>query len=236
MKESASILIVEDEDAIRVGLVDVLIYHGYQVDYAKEGVSGLEKALTGKYDLILLDVMLPNMDGFKICTKIREQDKAQPIIMLTAKSSDEDVVNGFTLGADDYVSKPFSVTQLILRIKAVLRRSIPENIEQTFIQLDENRKIDLQNLSIQIGKDNIPFTKREIEVLEYLQRNNQRPVAREELLSNVWGYSEELAIETRTVDIHIARIRRKIEKDPKNPQFLITIRGAGYRLICPSEY
>ena len=236
MKESASILIVEDEDAIRVGLVDVLIYHGYQVDYAKEGVSGLEKALTGKYDLILLDVMLPNMDGFKICTKIREQDKAQPIIMLTAKSSDEDVVNGFTLGADDYVSKPFSVTQLILRIKAVLRRSIPETIEQTFIQLDENRKIDLQNLSIQIGKDNLPFTKREIEVLEYLQRNNQRPVAREELLSNVWGYSEELAIETRTVDIHIARIRRKIEKDPKNPQFLITIRGAGYRLICPSEY
>lgn len=236
MKESASILIVEDEDAIRVGLVDVLIYHGYQVDYAKEGVSGLEKALTGKYDLILLDVMLPNMDGFKICTKIREQDKAQPIIMLTAKSSDEDVVNGFTLGADDYVSKPFSVTQLILRIKAVLRRSIPENIEQTFIQLDENRKIDLQNLSIQIGKDNLPFTKREIEVLEYLLRNNQRPVAREELLSNVWGYSEELAIETRTVDIHIARIRRKIEKDPKNPQFLITIRGAGYRLICPSEY
>ena len=236
MKESASILIVEDEDAIRVGLVDVLIYHGYQVDYAKEGVSGLEKALTGKYDLILLDVMLPNMDGFKICTKIREQDKAQPIIMLTAKSSDEDVVNGFTSGADDYVSKPFSVTQLILRIKAVLRRSIPETIEQTFIQLDENRKIDLQNLSIQIGKDNLPFTKREIEVLEYLQRNNQRPVAREELLSNVWGYSEELAIETRTVDIHIARIRRKIEKDPKNPQFLITIRGAGYRLICPSEY
>ncbi len=236
MKESASILIVEDEDAIRVGLVDVLIYHGYQVDYAKEGLSGLEKALTGKYDLILLDVMLPNMDGFKICTKIREQDKAQPIIMLTAKSSDEDVVNGFTLGADDYVSKPFSVTQLILRIKAVLRRSIPETIEQIFIQLDENRRIDLQNLCIQIGKDNLPFTKREIEVLEYLQRNNQRPVAREELLSNVWGYSEELAIETRTVDIHIARIRRKIEKDPKNPQFLITIRGAGYRLICPSEY
>jgi len=236
MKESASILIVEDEDAIRVGLVDVLIYHGYQVDYAKEGLSGLEKALTGKYDLILLDVMLPNMDGFKICTKIREQDKAQPIIMLTAKSSDEDVVNGFTLGADDYVSKPFSVTQLILRIKAVLRRSIPETIEQIFIQLDENRSIDLQNLSIQIGKDNLPFTKREIEVLEYLQRNNQRPVSREELLSNVWGYSEELAIETRTVDIHIARIRRKIEEDPKNPQFLITIRGAGYRLICPSEY
>ena len=232
MTKSASILIVEDEAAIRVGLVDVLIYHGYQVDYAKEGLSGLEKALTGKYDLILLDVMLPNMDGFKICTKIREQDKDQPIIMLTAKSDDEDIINGFTLGADDYVSKPFSVTQLILRIKAVLRRSIPETTEVTFIQLDKSRIVDLQNLCIQIGKDKLLFTKREIEVLEFLQRNNQRPVAREELLSCVWGYSEELAIETRTVDIHIARIRRKIEKDPKTPQFLITVRGAGYRLIC----
>jgi len=235
MKKSASILIVEDEAAIRVGLVDVLIYHGYQVDYAEEGLSGLEKALTGKYDLILLDVMLPNLDGFKICTKIREQDKGQPIIMLTAKSADEDVINGFTLGADDYVSKPFSVTQLILRIKAVLRRSIPETTELTFIQLDKDRRVDLQNLCIQIGEENLPFTKREMEVLEFLQRNNQRPVAREELLSCVWGYAEELDIETRTVDIHIARIRRKIEKDPREPQFLITVRGAGYRLICGSE-
>jgi len=235
MKKSASILIVEDEAAIRVGLVDVLIYHGFAVDYAEEGLSGLERALTGKYDLILLDVMLPNMDGFQICTKIREQDKGQPIIMLTAKSTDEDVINGFTLGADDYVSKPFSVTQLILRIKSVLRRSIPETTELTFIQLDENRRIDLQNLCIEIGKNNLPFTKREIEVLEYLQRNNQRPVAREELLSSVWGYSESMDIETRTVDIHIARIRRKIEIDPKNPNFLITVRGAGYRLICASS-
>ncbi|PHS14378.1 MAG: DNA-binding response regulator [Kangiella sp.] len=234
MEKSASILIVEDEVAIRVGLVDVLIYHGYQVDYAEEGLSGLEKALTGKYDLILLDVMLPNIDGFNICTKIRKQDKAQPIIMLTAKSADEDIINGLTLGADDYVSKPFSVAQLILRVKAVLRRSVPETTEQTFIQLNGNRRIDLQNLCIQIGKENIPFTKREIEVLEYLQRHNQRPVTREELLSSVWGYSEEMEIETRTVDIHIARIRRKIEKDSKNPQFLITVRGAGYRLICDS--
>jgi len=235
MTKPASILIVEDEAAIRVGLVDVLIYHGFQVDYAEEGLSGLEKALTGKYDLILLDVMLPNMDGFSLCAKIREQDKQQPIIMLTAKSTDEDVINGLTLGADDYVTKPFSVAQLILRAKAVLRRSIAETTEQTFIQLDESRRIDLQNLCIEIGKESLPFTKREIEVLEYLQRNNQRPVAREELLSSVWGYSEEMAIETRTVDIHIARIRRKIEKDPKDPKFLVTVRGAGYRLICPSE-
>jgi len=235
MTKPASILIVEDEAAIRVGLVDVLVYHGYQVEYAEEGLSGLEKALTGKFDLILLDVMLPNMDGFEICSKIREKDKAQPIIMLTAKSSDEDVINGLTLGADDYVAKPFSVAQLILRVKAVLRRSIPESTEQTVIRLDNHRRVDLQNLCIQIGKESLPFTKREIEVLEYLQQNNERPVAREELLSHVWGYSEEMEIETRTVDIHIARIRRKIEKDPKHPHFLITVRGAGYRLICDSE-
>jgi two-component system response regulator RegX3 len=157
------------------------------------------------------------------------------MIMLTAKATDEDVINGFTLGADDYVSKPFSVAQLILRIKAVLRRSIPETTELTLIQLDKNRRVDLQNLCMQIGNNTLPFTKREIEVLEFLQRNNKRPVAREELLSCVWGYSEELDIETRTVDIHIARIRRKIEKDPKNPQFLITVRGAGYRLVCESD-
>ncbi len=234
MTKSASILIVEDEAAIRIGLVDVLIYHGYQVEYAEEGLSGLEKALTGKFDLVLLDVMLPNLDGFTICERIREKSKSQPIIMLTAKSSDEDIINGLTLGADDYVAKPFSLAQLILRIKAVIRRTIPETTSHKFIELEENRRIDLQNFCIQVGEDTLQFTKREIAVLEYLRLNSHRPVARNELLSSVWHYSEGMEIETRTVDIHIARIRQKIEIAPKCPRFLITIRGAGYRLICDS--
>lgn len=232
MTQSASILIVEDEAAIRIGLVDVLIYHGFRVEFAEEGLPGLEMALTGKFDLVLLDVMLPDLDGFTICEKIREKSKSQPIIMLTAKSSDEDIINGLTLGADDYVSKPFSLTQLMLRIKAVLRRSISEATTDGFIQLEEKRRIDTQNFCIQVGEDTLQFTKREISLLKYLQQNCHRPVSREELLSSVWNYSEGIEIETRTVDIHIARIRQKIEVEPKRPKFLITVRGAGYRLIC----
>lgn len=234
MEKSASILIVEDEAAIRIGLVDVLVYHGYRVDYAEEGVSGLEKALSGKFDLILLDVMLPNIDGFTICQRIREKSTSQPIIMLTAKASDDDIINGLTLGADDYVAKPFSLTQLILRIKAVLRRTKPEVRTHTLIELEKDRVIDLQNFCIQIGEKTLHFTKREIAVLDYLRLNQHRPITREELLSSVWHYSEEMEIETRTVDIHIARIRQKIEVIPKRPKFLVTVRGAGYRLICDS--
>lgn len=230
-----SILIVEDEAAIRTGLVDVFIYHGYHVEYAEEGLSGLKKALSGKFDLILLDVMMPNMDGFEICAKIREQDKSQPIIMLTAKTADDDVINGLTLGADDYIAKPFSIAQLLLRVKAVLRRIKPQETADEFLQLDQNRRVDLRNLCLQAGEQNIQFTKREVEVLAYLQRFHSRAVDREELLEKVWGYASEMQIETRTVDIHIARIRRKIEVDPKYPQFLLTIRGAGYRLNCVNE-
>ena len=117
------ILIVEDEAAIRTGLIDVLVYHGYEVDFAEDGPSGLKKANSGRYDLILLDVMLPGMDGFEICDRIRQRDRDQAIIMLTAKTSDEDIIQGLSLGADDYVAKPFSVAQLVLRIQAVLRRA-----------------------------------------------------------------------------------------------------------------
>ena len=231
MPNNQSILIVEDEAAIRTGLVDIFVYHGYQVDYADDGREGLEKALTGQFDLILLDVMLPSMNGFEVCKQIRIKDKSQPIIMLTAKTTDEDVINGLTLGADDYVAKPFSVTQLVLRAKAVLRRSCPEEPLDRSIQLAPDRTIDLVNFNAQVNNHTIPFTKREIKVLSYLQQHNDRPVAREELLSQVWGYSEDMEVETRTVDIHIARIRRKIEQEPKAPQYLVTVRGAGYRLL-----
>ena len=118
MNNSPSILIVEDEETIRVGLIDVLIFHGFKADYAEDGLTGLQMATSGKYDLLLLDVMLPQVNGFEICKKVREQNKNQAIIMLTAKSSDEDIINGFQLGADDYVAKPFSITQLVMRIKA----------------------------------------------------------------------------------------------------------------------
>lgn len=231
MKKKLHILIVEDEIAIREGLVDVFIYHGYDVDFSGDGAQGLKKALTGLYDLILLDVMLPSINGFEICNQIREQDREQAIIMLTAKSTDEDIIEGLSLGADDYVAKPFSIAQLMLRVQAVLRRTRSVIDHQQQIKLSDELVIDCQNRSGTKGNQALSFTGREIDILQYLQANSQRPVSRDELLHKVWGYANGIELETRTVDIHIAKLRRKIELDPSQPMFLTTIRGTGYRLL-----
>jgi len=233
MNKQMRILVVEDEEAIRTGLIDVLVFHGYDVDSAATGPDGLEKALTGKFDLILLDIMLPGMDGYEICNRIRTEDRNQPIIMLTAKTSDEEIVQGLKLGADDYVPKPFSIQQLVLRVEAVLRRS---GAGQEMARTLSVGGIDIDTENLNACKDGteITFTKREIEVLCYLAQNSDRAVSREELLSKVWGYARNLDIETRTVDIHIAKLRRKIETDNKAPELLITVRGAGYRLVAES--
>jgi two-component system response regulator RegX3 len=225
------ILIIEDEVAIRTGLTDALIYHGYRVDSVPDGKQGLEKALTGKFDLILLDLMLPGIGGFEICDAVRRVDRRQPIIMLTAKTSDEDIITGLSLGADDYVAKPFSVAQLVLRIKAVLRRSNAGLAAAERIELADDIRIDTANLNGRRGDQELVFTRREIEILQYLLVNSDRPVSRDELLNKVWGYDRNAEIETRTVDIHMAKLRRKIEIDAKSPRNLITVRGAGYRLI-----
>lgn len=231
MSQNARILIVEDEPAIRMGLIDVFVYHGYQVDFADNGTTGLEKARSGQFNLILLDVMLPGINGFDICNRIREHSRDQTIIMLTAKSSDEDIIQGLSLGADDYVTKPFSVAQLVLRVQAVLRRSLPDDTANTRIVLANGDAIDCLNLSGTINGQNIVFSRREIELLQYLHAHSERPVTREELLHKVWGYANNADLETRTVDIHIAKLRRKIERDATNPAFLVTVRGAGYRLL-----
>ena len=232
MTKKARILIVEDEAAIRTGLVDVFVYHGYEVDFAEQGEEGLSKALSGQFDLILLDVMLPGIDGFEICNRIRAQDRQQAVIMLTAKTSDEDIVEGLTLGADDYVSKPFSVTQLLLRVQAVLRRAGIGDVTEREIILQNGLLIDTENLSADSG---VAFTRREMDVLQYLYSQPGRPVAREELLIKVWGYANHMEIETRTVDIHIAKLRRKIEQNPSNPECIVTVRGAGYRLMVAND-
>lgn len=231
----ARILIIEDENAIRTGLADALVYHGFEVASEAEGRSGLDRALSGKFDLILLDIMLPGVDGFAICNEIRKVDRRQPIIMLTAKSSDEDIITGLSLGADDYVAKPFSVAQLILRIKAVLRRASIGVESDRIVEIGDAVRVDLENLLGHNGDGDIAFTRREADLLRYLHANSDRPVSRDELLNKVWGYDRSADIETRTVDIHIAKLRRKIEPDPKTPRFLVTIRGAGYRLLTEIE-
>jgi two-component system response regulator RegX3 len=231
MHRKIRLLIVEDEEAIRTGLIDVFVYHGYEVEFAADGISGLDKALSGRFDLILLDVMLPGMDGFEICNRIRAQDRDQPVIMLTAKSTDEDIIQGLSLGADDYVAKPFSVAVLVLRIQAVLRRSrIGAELDAT-LRLGEDIEVDCRNLQGRRGEEALAFTRREVEMLQYLRLNPDRPVSRDELLAKVWGYARNSDIETRTVDIHIAKLRRKIEPDPARPRYLVTVRGAGYRLV-----
>ena len=232
MQRKIRLLIVEDEEAIRAGLLDVFVYHGYDVDFAADGPEGLDKALSGRFDLILLDVMLPGMDGFEICNRIRAQDRDQPVIMLTAKGTDEDVIQGLSLGADDYVAKPFSVAQLVLRVQAVLRRSRIGAEQDATLRLGEDVAVDCRNLQGQRGDEALSFTRREVELLQYLRMNSDRPVSRDELLTKVWGYARNLDIETRTVDIHIAKLRRKIEQDPAQPRYLVTVRGAGYRLLA----
>lgn len=231
MTRKVRILVVEDEAAIRNGLLDVLVFHGYDVGAAEDGPGGLDKALSGKFDLILLDVMLPGLDGFSICNRIREQDREQPIIMLTAKTSDEDIIHGLSLGADDYVGKPFSIAQLLLRIQAVLRRSGIDTQTPASIKLGDEVEIDTRNLAGQRKGNALSFTRREMDILQYLHSNHERPVPREELLSKIWGYAKNLDLETRTVDIHVAKLRRKLEPDPAQPRYLVTVRGAGYRLM-----
>jgi len=228
------ILVVEDEAAIRDGLADVLVYHGYDVDTVGDGREGLRKALSGQYGLLLLDVMLPGCDGFPICDEVRKKDREQAIIMLTAKTADEDIVNGLSLGADDYIAKPFSIAELVLRVQAVLRRSRAGIAQAAQIDLDGDVTIDTRNLSGQRGSEALTFTRREIDVLKYLSEHADRPVSRDELLTRVCGYDRTAEIETRTVDIHIAKIRRKIEVDAAEPRNLVTVRGAGYRLMVAS--
>ena len=231
MSVKPRILIVEDEPAIRSGLIDVFTYHGFQVDSAVEGLDGWHKAQRGPHDLILLDVMLPGLDGFEICRRIREHDREQAVILLTARGTDEDIIRGLSLGADDYVAKPFSIAELVLRVNAVLRRARVLPGEGLTLCLSDDLTVDPGTLQGQRGAETIAFTRREMDVLQYLHAHSERAVAREELLHKVWGYANALALETRTVDIHIAKLRRKIERDPAAPQILLTVRGAGYRLL-----
>lgn len=235
MQRKIRILIIEDETAIRNGLVDVFVFHGYEVEAAAEGPQGLDMALRGTFDLILLDIMLPGMDGFEICNRIRAEDPEQPIIMLTARTGDEDIIQGLSLGADDYVAKPFSVAQLVLRVQAVLRRSHIGVDMDNHIRLGEELELDTRNLCGRRGNEMLSFTRREMDILQYLAAHTERPVSREELLNKVWGYARQLDLETRTVDIHIAKLRRKIEADPSHPCHLTTVRGVGYRLLGPAN-
>ncbi|MDT0603714.1 response regulator transcription factor [Thalassotalea castellviae] len=229
MSTKPRLLIVEDEPIILMGLTDLFVFHGYEVESESDGKKGLAKGLDGQYACIILDVMLPSMNGFEICNVLRQHSRSQPIIMLTAKNTEQDIINGLTLGADDYVAKPFSTSELVLRVNSLVRRSGWTGTNKT-LQLSNDVSICTQSLTGSSYNLETKYTRREVEILIYLL-SQSKPVSRKELLKKVWDYKNTSDLDTRTVDIHIAKIRKKIEIDPKSPKHLVTHRGEGYQLF-----
>lgn len=223
----ANILVIEDDAAILNGLLDVLVFNGYRASGEADGGKGLLKALSENYDLILLDLMLPTLDGFSICKSLRDKKPAQLIMMLTAKGSEDDVVKGFKCGADDYVSKPFSLRELMVRVEAILRRA-GKNLGDDSVS-HKGVLFDGKSLKAFYGERHIALTRREMDIITYLHRYGDRIISKKELLTEVWHYADG-DIETRTVDIHMLKLRKKIAALIGEDPFIITVRGEGYRL------
>jgi len=225
------ILIVEDEVNMVKGLKDNLEFEGFEVESALEGSSGLQKVLQNEYDLILLDVMLPGVSGFDICKAARKKGINTPVIMLTARGEEIDKVLGLELGADDYITKPFSVRELLARIRAILRRSpagSAGNVESELVTIGKI-KVNFKNYIAVEGTSEIKMSYKEFEILHYLYMNAGKIIQRDDLMSDVW--SIEYDISTRTVDNFIMKLRQKIEADPNNPKIILTVHGVGYKMI-----
>ncbi len=235
MGKPKRILIIEDEPAIRDGLENLFVFHGYDVATYNDGESGLQAALTLPSDLVILDLMLPLKDGFQVCQELRQKKPRLPIIMLTAKTSEDDIVNGLKLGADDYVPKPFSLRILLTRVENLIHRELRGNTLSKLVagpwKVSEK---NLEAINTKTGVK-IELTSREVDILIFLSSGDRDSKSREELLSSVWGYRDASDVETRTVDIHIAKLRKKLELDPKDPKVVMTVRGRGYRLAGQDE-
>jgi DNA-binding response OmpR family regulator len=225
---SPSILIVEDEPALLRGLMDNFRSHGYRVRTASDGSLGLATALDEPPDLLLLDIMLPKLNGYEICRQLRERKLDMPIIMLTAKGQEEEIVLGLELGADDYVTKPFSIRELLARVKALLRRW-PAEDETVYRIGDATLNLDSHKLS-RSGKE-VPLTTKEYRMLEYFVRRPNRALARSDIIDNVWGRS--VIVTSRSVDRCVTTLRSKIEPNPHRPTLIQTIRDIGYRFELP---
>jgi DNA-binding response OmpR family regulator len=227
-----NVLIVEDDAAIRRGLVDALRFGGYTVREAADGKAGLEAAMADGIDLVLLDILMPKMDGLEVLTELRKARPALPVIFLTARGQEQDRVKGLKLGADDYVVKPFSIGELIARVEAVLRRSPERPVGLETLEI-AGRIIDFARREITLppseGAKREQIPQREADVLAYLAAHRGRAVSREELLARVWGVDPR-GVTTRTVDMAIARLRTLLRDDPDLPGVIATVRGKGYML------
>jgi len=225
------ILVVEDELAIREGVVELLQVHEFAVDAAGDGVEALRLIQIGGYDLIVLDLMIPPPAGLDVLRTMRKAGDKTSVLVLTARGSEEDVVEGLEAGADDYVTKPFGVKELVARIRGLLRRATPSP-QPTLVQRVTIREavLDLTHARLEYGhEERVELTPREALLLAYLHQNNTRTVPRSELLVQVWGYRDG-TIETRTVDVHIQKLRRKLKSIPGGEAWIETARGSGYRL------
>ena len=224
---SSRILLIEDEPGLVLTVSDLLSTEGYEVESAGDGESGLTKAITGKFDLVILDIMLPRKTGFDVCRELRQKGIDVAILMLTAKTQVVDRVVGLKLGADDYLTKPFDPAELLARVEALLRRVQKENrIPVQSFQFGDI-EIDFERALLLKAGNPVTLASKELQLLRYLVDNRGRVVPREELLQNVWEYSSDVS--SRTIDVHVAWLRQKIEDNPQNPKHIHTIRGKGYR-------
>ena len=221
------VLLVEDEAGLRLTLSDRLVSEGYRVDTAVDGEAGLAEAASGAYDLIVLDVMLPRMNGFDVCREVRQRGVMTPILMLTARGQVVDTVVGLKLGADDYLTKPFEAIELMARLEALLRRrpSSPQAGGESY--RFGAVSVDFRRMEVTRGGQPVDLSAREFKLLRHFIEHRGATLSRDELLSQVWGY-DEMPL-TRTVDVHVAGLRQKIETNPKNPEYVLTVHGLGYK-------
>ena len=227
MEQKEHILVVEDEQKIRSALRDFLEFHGFRVTEALDGLEAQRLAAENRYDLILLDLMLPKISGEQLCTTWRRDGMQTPVIMLTAKGQQKEKVTGLNIGADDYITKPFALEELLARIKAVLRRTDPARavgLTFKFADLD----VDIAALKVTRNTQEIQISKREAAIIQYFAANPNRVISREELYKEVWDETM-TDLGTRTTDMHIAKLRSKIEKSSADPKIIKTVRGAGYK-------
>jgi len=219
------ILIVEDERTLREGLTDLLSAAGHDVVAREDGRSAVDCGTREAFDLVLLDLMLPDLDGIEVCRRLRRARPSLYILMLTARGSEDDRVAGLEAGADDYLTKPFAVRELLARVKALGRRATAAPAEPEILEAD-GCVIDLGRLEVDRGGETVTLTPREAGILRWIHRHRARAVSRSELLERIWGTSADL--QTRTVDMTIANLRQKIERDPTDPRIVLTVKGAGY--------
>ena len=228
MSVTPRVLLVEDEAGLRLTLTDRLGSEGYTVDTASDGEAGLARAASGGYDLIVLDVMLPRMNGFDVCREVRQRGVTTPILMLTARGQVVDKVVGLKLGADDYLTKPFETIELMARLEALLRRrpSAPQPGGATYRFGDV--VVDLRRMGVTRGGEPVELSAREFKLLRHFIEHRGATLSRDTLLADVWGYGEMPL--TRTVDVHVAGLRQKVD-NPKSPEFIVTVHGLGYKFV-----